>query len=67
MTPKGIHRLIEEWRNNAELDMIFTSGAKQIYQVEGIPGFYRGLIPTLFGVSHGALPEHGNPLTTCEF
>ncbi|KAJ5470856.1 hypothetical protein N7530_008213 [Penicillium desertorum] len=33
----------------------FTSGAKQIYQVEGIPGFYRGLVPALFGVSHGAL------------
>lgn len=33
----------------------FASGAKQIYQVEGIPGFYRGLIPALFGVSHGAL------------
>ncbi|CRL30134.1 Mitochondrial substrate carrier [Penicillium camemberti] len=33
----------------------FTSGAKQIHQVEGIPGFYRGLIPALFGVSHGAL------------
>ena len=33
----------------------FASGARQIYQVEGIPGFYRGLIPALFGVSHGAL------------
>lgn len=33
----------------------FASGAKQIYQVEGVPGFYRGLIPALFGVSHGAL------------
>lgn len=33
----------------------FASGAKQIYQLEGIPGFYRGLVPALFGVSHGAL------------
>lgn len=33
----------------------FASGARQIYRVEGIPGFYRGLVPTLFGVSHGAL------------
>ncbi|KAG0160401.1 hypothetical protein PDIDSM_7930 [Penicillium digitatum] len=33
----------------------FVSGAKEIYQVDGIPGFYRGLIPALFGVSHGAL------------
>lgn len=33
----------------------FTTGVKQILQREGIKGFYRGLIPTLFGVSHGAL------------
>ncbi|KAJ5139111.1 uncharacterized protein N7515_003959 [Penicillium bovifimosum] len=33
----------------------FVSGARQIYHAEGIPGFYRGLIPALFGVSHGAL------------
>jgi solute carrier family 25 folate transporter 32 len=31
------------------------SGAKQIYNAEGIPGFYRGIVPALFGVSHGAL------------
>lgn len=33
----------------------FVSGARQVYRVEGIPGFYRGLVPALFGVSHGAL------------
>ncbi|KAJ5936451.1 hypothetical protein N7454_005086 [Penicillium verhagenii] len=33
----------------------FTSGIRQIYHTEGIPGFYRGLVPALFGVSHGAL------------
>ncbi|OGM41568.1 folate carrier protein [Aspergillus bombycis] len=33
----------------------FTTGASQIYHQEGIPGFYRGLLPALFGVSHGAL------------
>ncbi|KAL4789907.1 mitochondrial carrier domain-containing protein [Aspergillus venezuelensis] len=33
----------------------FTTGTKQIYRSEGIPGFYRGLAPSLFGVSHGAL------------
>ncbi|KAJ5612382.1 hypothetical protein N7510_005576 [Penicillium lagena] len=33
----------------------FSSGAKQIYQTEGVSGFYRGLLPALFGVSHGAL------------
>ena len=30
-------------------------GAQQIYQKEGLQGFYRGLTPSLFGVSHGAL------------
>jgi solute carrier family 25 folate transporter 32 len=33
----------------------FTSGARQIYSAEGLPGFYRGLVPALLGVSHGAL------------
>ena len=32
-----------------------TDGVRQIYQSEGIEGFYRGLLPSLFGVSHGAL------------
>lgn len=30
-------------------------GTRQIYRSEGIQGFYRGLLPSLFGVSHGAL------------
>ncbi|KAE8144554.1 mitochondrial carrier [Aspergillus avenaceus] len=33
----------------------FTTGALRIYHSEGIAGFYRGLLPSLFGVSHGAL------------
>ncbi|PYI10888.1 mitochondrial carrier [Aspergillus sclerotiicarbonarius CBS 121057] len=33
----------------------FMTGAKEIFRSEGISGFYRGLIPALFGVSHGAL------------
>ena len=32
-----------------------TDGARQIYRHEGLKGFYRGLAPSLFGVSHGAL------------
>jgi len=30
-------------------------GTRRIYQADGLSGFYRGLVPSLFGVSHGAL------------
>ena len=32
-----------------------SHGAKEIWRNEGIKGFYRGLVPSLFGVSHGAI------------
>jgi len=30
-------------------------GTRRIYRTDGLSGFYRGLVPSLFGVSHGAL------------
>ena len=30
-------------------------GTKQMYCTEGLLGFYRGIVPSLFGVSHGAI------------
>ena len=32
-----------------------VSGLRAIYRVEGFRGFFHGLTPTLFGVSHGSL------------
>lgn len=32
-----------------------SDGAHQILRSEGLRGFYKGLVPSLFGVSHGAL------------
>ena len=32
-----------------------VDGARHISRTEGFLGFYRGLVPSLFGVSHGAL------------
>ena len=30
-------------------------GMQRIFQAEGLRGFYKGLLPSLFGVSHGAI------------
>jgi len=32
-----------------------SHGAKHIWETEGLKGFYRGLLPSLFGVTHGAI------------
>lgn len=32
-----------------------SEGIRHIFRTEGLQGFYRGLIPSLFGVSHGAV------------
>ncbi|KAL4782751.1 mitochondrial carrier domain-containing protein [Aspergillus varians] len=48
-------RMLATGSNSPGAYTSFTTGAMQILRSEGIPGFYRGLIPSLFGVSHGAL------------
>ncbi|MCJ1419390.1 hypothetical protein MMC32_005745 [Xylographa parallela] len=35
--------------------MSIWDGTRRIYKAEGLSGFYRGLVPSLLGVSHGAL------------
>jgi hypothetical protein len=35
--------------------MYYSDGLYQIAKYEGIKGLYKGMIPALFGVSHGAL------------
>ncbi|KAF4213226.1 hypothetical protein CNMCM5878_000191 [Aspergillus fumigatiaffinis] len=48
-------RMLSTGSNTPGAYASFTTGVAQIYRSEGIPGFYRGLLPALFGVSHGAL------------
>ncbi|GIJ89880.1 hypothetical protein Asppvi_008826 [Aspergillus pseudoviridinutans] len=47
-------RMLSTGSNTPGAYASFTTGVAQIYRSEGIPGFYRGLLPALFGVSHGA-------------
>lgn len=34
---------------------LIVDGIRQIFQTEGLRGFYSGLTPSLIGVSHGAV------------
>ncbi|KAL9093331.1 MAG: hypothetical protein Q9165_004072 [Trypethelium subeluteriae] len=48
-------RMLSTARNAPNAYTGIMHGAREIWSREGIPGFYRGLIPSLFGVSHGAI------------
>lgn len=37
------------------INFCYLDGLYQIARYEGIKGLYKGMIPALFGVSHGAL------------
>ena len=46
-------RMITQTRQDGYKSLLH--GFKTIYSTEGIPGLYRGLVPAMFGVSHGAI------------
>lgn len=48
-------RMLSTGRNTPGAYRGISHGASEIMRTEGIAGFYRGLIPSLFGVSHGAI------------
>lgn len=48
-------RMLSTARNAPGAYKSISHGTLEIYRVEGLRGFYRGLIPSLFGVSHGAI------------
>ncbi|PGH13202.1 hypothetical protein AJ80_06448 [Polytolypa hystricis UAMH7299] len=48
-------RMLSTGRNAPGAYPSLVAGIRQIYVTEGVGGFYRGLVPALFGVSHGAL------------
>lgn len=48
-------RMLSTARNTPGAYKSISHGAADLYRTEGIPGFYRGLLPSLFGVSHGAI------------
>lgn len=48
-------RMLSTARNTPGAYKSITHGTISLYRDEGLRGFYRGLIPSLFGVSHGAI------------
>lgn len=48
-------RMLSTSANHPGAYSSILDGTRQIFRAEGLPGFYRGLVPSLLGVSHGAL------------
>ena len=48
-------RMLSTARNTPGAYTSIAQGTVSLYREEGIRGFYRGLLPSLFGVSHGAI------------
>nr|POE76159.1 mitochondrial fad carrier protein flx1 [Quercus suber] len=48
-------RMLSTARDSPGAYRSISHGTKEILRTEGIKGFYRGLLPSLFGVSHGAI------------
>ncbi|KAF2756169.1 mitochondrial carrier [Pseudovirgaria hyperparasitica] len=48
-------RMISTGANAPGAYKSISDGIRRLYKSEGIPGFWRGLLPSLFGVSHGAI------------
>lgn len=48
-------RMLSTARDTPGAYRSISHGTYELYRTEGIRGFYRGLLPSLFGVSHGAI------------
>jgi len=48
-------RMLSTARDSPGAYRSISHGTYELYRTEGVRGFYRGLLPSLFGVSHGAI------------